>query len=81
MALAPVTKDVLRKAIRLPERERVRVVEGLLASLNGKRERAVDAAWRAEVEARARELRAGTIRPIPWTEVRRRARKRARGKV
>ena len=81
MALAPLAKDVLRKAIRLPERERVRVVEGLLASLNGKRERAVDAAWRAEVEARAQELRAGIVRPIPWPEVSLRARKRARGRV
>ena len=41
---------------------------------------AVDAAWRAEVEARARELKAGVVRPIPWATVRSRARKRARGK-
>ena len=78
--MAHVAKDILRNAVRLPEQERVRVVEGLLASLDGKRERAVDAAWRAEVEERARELKAGVVRPIPWAAVRSRARKRARGK-
>ena len=79
--MVPLAKEVLRRAIRLSEPERVRVVEGLLASLNGERERAVDAAWRAEVEARARELRTGIVRPIPWADVRLHARKRARGKA
>jgi putative addiction module component (TIGR02574 family) len=76
-----VARAVLQSAVRLPEQERVRVVEGLLASLDGKRERTVDAAWRAEIEERGRELRAGVVRPIPWAAVRSRARKRARAKT
>ena len=72
-------KDIIKAAIQLPERERVQVVEQLLASLESAEDKDVDAAWAAEIEKRSREIKQGTVRPIPWEEVKSRARKRARG--
>ena len=45
-------KKVLSAALKLPEPERVEVVEGLLADLDGSDE-GVDAAWAAEIERRS----------------------------
>ena len=79
MTMARLARDILKDAIRLPQPERVRVLEELLATLDAKSDREVDAAWASEVAARSRELKQGLVRPIPWATVRARARKRARG--
>ncbi|MFQ5903912.1 MAG: addiction module protein [Candidatus Binatia bacterium] len=74
-------KDILKDAMRLPEKERIRVVERLLASFEQESDEDVDSAWAAEIERRSREIKEGTVRPLPWKEVRSRARKqRARGR-
>ena len=78
--MARVAMELLRSAVDLPESERLRVIEGLLASFDKGRDRGVDAAWAAEVEKRSRELKRGIVRPVPWATVRSRARRRARGK-
>jgi len=75
-----LAKDIVKAAIQLPENERVLVVEQLLASLEPAPDEDVDAAWVAEIERRSSEIREGIVRPIPWVEVRSRARKRVRGK-
>lgn len=64
--MARLADDVLRAAVQLPERERVRVVEKLLLSLESERDQDVDAAWAAEVERRSQEIKRGKVRPIPW---------------
>lgn len=74
------TKNIVKAAVQLPEDERIQVVEHLLASLEPAAEKDVDAAWTAEVERRSRELKVGTVRPVPWEDVKSRARKRARGR-
>lgn len=74
-------QDILKAAVRLPEKERVHVVEELLVSLEPPMDKEVDAAWAAEVERRSREIKAGTVRPIPWKEVRTKARRRIRAKA
>lgn len=73
-------KDIVKAAVQLPEDERIQVVEHLLASLEPAAEKDVDAAWTAEVERRSRELKEGTVRPVPWEDVKSQARKRARGR-
>lgn len=73
-------KDIVRDAIELSEPERLRVVERLLASLDARRERDIDAAWAREVEARSREIKQGVVRPLSWTQVRSRTRRRTRGR-
>jgi putative addiction module component (TIGR02574 family) len=77
--MARPAKEIVRDAIELSEPERLRVVERLLASLDAKRDRDVDAAWAEEVDARSREIKRGVVRPISWAKVRSRARRRARG--
>ena len=70
--------EVLRTARSLDEPERVRLVEELLGSLNPEDAAPLDDAWLAEIDRRSEELDAGTAATIPWQDVRRRARERAK---
>jgi len=79
--MARLAKDIVKAAIQLPENERVLVVEELLASLEPGTDKDVDAAWAAEIERRSREIKAGTVRPLSWKQVRSRARRQARGET
>ena len=79
--MARLAKDIVKAAIQLPENERVLVVAELLASLEPGTDKDVDAAWAAEIERRSREIKAGTVRPLSWKQVRSRARKQARGET
>jgi putative addiction module component (TIGR02574 family) len=72
-------KEIVNAAIKLPEKERLQIVEELLASLEPVADDDVDAAWAAEVEKRSRQIKEGTVRPIPWEDVKSAARKRVRG--
>ena len=72
-------KEIVSAALRLPESERLQIVEELLASLEPAADEDVDAAWAAEIDRRSREMKEGTVRPIPWGEVKSRARERIRG--
>jgi len=78
--MARIAAELLRNAAELPESERLRVIEELLAGFDKGRDRGVDAAWAAEVEKRSRELKRGIVHPVPWATVRSRARCRATGK-
>jgi putative addiction module component (TIGR02574 family) len=73
--------EIAKAAVKLPEKERVQVLEELLVSLEPAPDKDVDAAWAAEIERRSREIRAGTVRPIVWKEVRAKARRRIRAKA
>ena len=78
--MAKLAEDIIKAAVKLPQKDRVRVVERLLNTLEPEAEQDVDAAWAAEIERRSREIKEGTVRLLPWKAVRSRARKRARGK-
>ncbi len=72
---------VLDAALELPQDELESVVERLLARLEPEGEEAdVDAAWAAEAERRLAELARGDVKPIPWAEVKARARARHHGR-
>jgi putative addiction module component (TIGR02574 family) len=77
--MAKLAENIIKAAVKLPQKDRVRVVERLLDTLEPQAEQDVDAAWAAEIERRSREIKEGTVRLLPWTAVRSRARKRARG--
>ncbi|MGN6730506.1 MAG: addiction module protein, partial [Candidatus Binatia bacterium] len=62
-----------------PKRDRLQIVEELLASLETAADGDVDAAWAAEIERRSREIKHGVVRPVPWGVVKAQARKRVRG--
>lgn len=73
-------KKVVDAASRLPEIERARVAEELLATLPaGEAEDDIDAAWATEIERRTREIDRGLVEPVPWADVRRQAGRRPRG--
>jgi len=66
---------VLQDALGLSEQERAEIAVRLIESLDvaSDAEAAeVEAAWAAEIERRVAELDAGTVKSIPWEEVRQR---------
>ena len=48
--MAKVAENIIKAAVKLPEKDRVRAVEQLLSSLEPEEEQDVDAAWAAEIE-------------------------------
>ena len=70
-------KKVLDAALRLPEPDRVELVEELLAALDGADE-GVDAAWAAEIDRRTREIDEGKVKPVTWAAVKRRIARQTR---
>ena len=78
--MSPTAKKVLDAALKLPEAEKVRVAEGLLAVLDGGRDKEVDAAWAREIERRTRDMEQGRVTPVPWSKVKKLASRRVRAK-
>ena len=74
-------KQVLNAALGLPEPDRVKVAEELLAALEGKPQKNADAAWAEEIERRTREIEHGAVKPVPWSKVKKSAMRRARAKT
>jgi putative addiction module component (TIGR02574 family) len=73
-------EQVLRDASELPERDRATLAGLLIESLESEREPDVEAAWANEIERRVAELDAGTVRTVPWDDVRRRLIDRLNGR-
>ena len=65
-------KDVFQDATELSEHDRATLAGLLIESLEGEPDPEVEAAWAAEIERRVAELDAGTVKTIPWEEVRQR---------
>ena len=63
------TDELLAEALRLPRRERARVAEELLASLEEPADE-VAAAWAAELERRSREVAEGRVQTVAWETAR-----------
>jgi putative addiction module component (TIGR02574 family) len=70
--MAFTADEIRQEALRLPPKDRARLAGELLHSLDelpdADRE-AVDAAWRAEVERRVRELREGKVQTLDGEKV------------
>ena len=62
---------LLNEALRLPEAERSVLAARLIDSLDTATDDQVETAWGEEIRQRLEEIDAGTVRPIPWPEVRR----------
>jgi putative addiction module component (TIGR02574 family) len=67
--MAMPADDLLTQVLRLPRRERARVAEALLSSLE-EAEEEVAAAWAAELERRSREAAEGLAPLEDWQVVR-----------
>jgi putative addiction module component (TIGR02574 family) len=64
--------ELWKEASELSEKDRAVLAGLLIESLEGEPDEGVEAAWAAEVERRVAELDAGTVKSIPWEEVRQR---------
>jgi putative addiction module component (TIGR02574 family) len=60
-------QELEAEVLKLPSRERARLAEVLIASLDGEDE--VSQAWADEAERRHEELRSGVVKSIPSEEV------------
>jgi putative addiction module component (TIGR02574 family) len=73
--MSPGAENVLQAALTLPEEERLEIIDALLAALDQESTPPISEAWMAEVRRRSAEFDAGGVTPIPWSEVKERARR------
>lgn len=66
-------RELLEKALALPDNERAELAGNLIASLDTEVDLDADAAWQNEIARRASDFRTGSARAIPWDEVRRKS--------
>ena len=64
--------EILKEALALPTEARAALAGSLLDSLDTSVDEDAEAAWATEVNRRVTELDDGTVKTIPWSEVRRR---------
>ena len=64
-------KQLLEEALKLPVRERARLVSSLIESLDENDEADVEQAWLEEIQKRAREFETGKVQGLTWAEARR----------
>jgi putative addiction module component (TIGR02574 family) len=69
-------RKILEEALALSPEQRLDLAAELLASVDGEPAETWEAAWRAALDDRLRQVEAGAVRPVPWAEAR--ARRRAR---
>lgn len=55
-------KDILDRALEMPENDRAAIAERLLASLDAQPDRNVEEAWQQEIQRRLSETRSGRCR-------------------
>ena len=65
-----VVEELYEQASQLPMEERAELAGMLLESIEELPDEGVEEAWAAEIERRMTEYRAGTVKTIPWSEVR-----------
>ena len=65
-----IANEILDNALRQPEKERARIAEKLIASLDVATEPEIELAWQQEIGKRLGEIASGDVKCIPWEEVR-----------
>jgi putative addiction module component (TIGR02574 family) len=68
-------EQILEAALALPDDHQLQLVDALLAAVDERGLRPFDDSWLAEIQRRSAEFDAGTVKPIPWAEVKERARR------
>ena len=67
-------EQLLTAALDLPDEDRLEIVEALIASFQASDRAPFDESWREVIRGRSSELDAGLVKPVPWDDVKRRAR-------
>jgi putative addiction module component (TIGR02574 family) len=65
-------RKLLKAALKLPTRERATFAGSLLQSLDEKVDPDAEALWADEIARRVKDIDAGKVRLISWSDVRRR---------
>ena len=73
--MTPNTQEVLKSAKALPAEAQLELIEALIAGLDEAVPEALDEAALAEIQRRSAEYDAGLVQPVPWSAVRRGARR------
>ena len=68
---AKTAKRIADEALKLPAEARAALAGTLLDSLDEEVDEDAEAAWSAEIAKRIRELADGSVKTVPWSEVRR----------
>ena len=68
--------DLLKEALKLPPEARAALAGSLLDSLDQEVDEDAEEAWKQEIDRRLRELDSGSVKPIPWSDARRRITRR-----
>jgi putative addiction module component (TIGR02574 family) len=64
--------EILQEALALSAEDRAAVAGSLIASLDDAADEDAEAQWSAEIARRIAEADAGSVQPVPWSEVRQR---------
>ena len=73
-------RELLQKALALPESERAELAGNLMSSLDATVDQDLDAAWQQEVVRRLHEVQSGEVEIVSWEEVQQKGRTLLRGK-
>lgn len=73
-------RELLERALALPESERAELAGNLISSLDTTADEDVDAAWQEEVVRRLNEVRSGKVVTASWKDVQQKGRARLHGK-
>ncbi len=61
---------IINKALQQPEKERARIAEALISSLDQIVDMDVELAWQKEIGKRLKEIDSGAVQCIPWEDIR-----------
>jgi putative addiction module component (TIGR02574 family) len=67
-------RELLQKALALPENERAELAGNLISSLDATVDQDVDAAWQQEVVRRLQDIQSGKVDTVSWQEVQQKGR-------
>jgi putative addiction module component (TIGR02574 family) len=76
----PAADQLLQAALALSEKDRIELIEALLASRDLPNALPFDRAWLPEIERRSAEIETGTVSTESWSIVRARVRERVEGR-
>ncbi|HJT76375.1 MAG TPA: addiction module protein [Gemmataceae bacterium] len=72
-------EHLLQEAMKLPDEQQLQLVSALVSAVEERGLRPFDDSWLDEIKRRSAEYDAGAVQPIPWSEVKERARRKATG--
>ena len=77
--MSMTAEQVLIAALELPDVDRLELIEALIGSVENPESAPFDESWREVIQRRSDDLASSYVKPVPWTELKRRAREAARG--